>query len=324
MNYFDLKNSIKKTVKPFYILDGEDFYFKNECCKLFENLVDIEAVDFNISNFDTTIAPESLMIELSTPPLMSEYRVIFLKSEPKKLEKEKQERLKTTIFEWLKDVCPGVVLIVIDEESNFKNCHKVGEVIDCSKQDNNIIADLVREIFDSKGKQCDIALIKEIISDYNNDMMVISNEISKLCDYVEGNIITAEDIKQVVATNLENDVFKLTDYISNEKNDLAYELLTQLLSKGEQPLKLLALITAQYRRMFICKVSQLSDADLAKELGVKPYAITVSRRMAKKYKPMQLKRILDELQLIEFQSKNGQINMTEGLNLAFLYVTNRR
>lgn len=325
MNVQDLAKNLQVEVKPLYLIVGGDLYYKKQAFNFFKNLVDDVAGDFNISYVNTAVTPEMLFINLQTPPLMSDYKVVFLSSDGKKLDKEKAKAFEEKIIEWVKNPCPNVVLVADSEEDCFKFLTKVSEIVDCKKQTPSFLYDEVAKIIQKNGYFADDVTIKEIITKCNNDMMIITGELAKLFAYSDKKIINYEMVCSIVVNNIEQSVFKLTDNIANGNAGEAIAIMDNLLASGEQPLKILATIISHYRRMFICKISTLSNEELAKELGVKStYAIDIAKRLGKSYKPMQLKKLVEKMQYIEYSAKNGGIGMLDGLNLALTYALNRR
>lgn len=324
MNILNLAQELNNKIKPFYMICGNDSYYRKLALKQFESLVDSQTVDFNLTYCASSCSVDELLIALSTPPFLSDYRLVIWQSDGKKIDKDKTKQLEEKLKQWINNPCPDVVLLALNEGDTFKPFLKISEIVDCSQQDTSVLLNVVMEMITKRGFKAETQLVREIIVRCNNDMATISSELEKLFCYVQNNVITADDVENVVINNVEQDVFKLTDNIASGNYDMAYSLLNNLLLKGEQPQKLLALITSQYRRMFVVKVSKDSDDILASQLGIKPYAISKLQKTAVKYKPMQLKKLTDKLQLIEYQAKSGQIGMTEGLNLAMTYVTDRR
>lgn len=324
MNILNLTQALNTKIQPFYIINGDDSYYKKLALNQFKRLVDGFTADFNITYCASSCSVEELIIAISTPPFMSDYRLVVWQADGKKIDKDKTKKLEVKLKDWLKDPCPNVVLLAINEVDCFKAFFKLAELVDCSRQDTSVLLSYVSNLVNKKGYSIDNALIKEIVIRCNNDMATINGELEKLFFYCDNKNITTQAVEAVVINNVEQDVFKLTDSIANGNSGAAYLLLDNLLLKGEQPQKILALITSQYRRMFVAKISSDNDATLATQLNIKPYAVSIARKTAAKYKPMQLKRLVDKLQLIEYQAKSGLIGMNEGLNLAMAYVIGRR
>jgi DNA polymerase III delta subunit len=67
-------------------------------------------------------------------------------------------------------------------------------------------------------------------------------------------------------------------------------------------------------------LSTLNDYELASEFNVKPYSITVSRKLAAGFSKLGLKKIVDRLALLEYRFKSGVMSDKSALELAFTYL----
>ena len=67
-------------------------------------------------------------------------------------------------------------------------------------------------------------------------------------------IINKEDIDLIINRSLEQNVFLLTEYIQKGKKNKAIQLVNDLIIMKEEPIKLLALITSNYRLYYQCKI----------------------------------------------------------------------
>lgn len=324
MKVQELSQNLKKVVKPFYMISGDDLYFKKMAISAFKGLVSEDAFDFNITMATTAMSSDAFDVCLQTPPLMSDYRVVFLNSDGKAIPKDKAKEYEEKVKKWVKDPCMNVVLVADNEDDNFKFLSKYAEVVDCKKEKPIYLVGQVCKMISQNGYQINESSVREIVLRCNNDMMIIQNELAKLYAIAEDKNITFDMVQDIVVNNVEQSVFKLTDFIAQGNSGEAFLIVENLLGQGIQPLTILATIASQYRRMFICKVSTQSDEELSKQLGTQQFAVEIAKRTAKSYKPMQLKKIVDKLQLIEYQSKSGEIGMVEGLNLAITYAINRR
>ncbi|WP_376750444.1 DNA polymerase III subunit delta, partial [Mammaliicoccus sciuri] len=83
--------------------------------------------------------------------------------------------------------------------------------------------------------------------------------------------INKQDVNQIINRSLEQNVFLLTEYIQKRKKEQAIHLVKALITMKEEPIKLLALITSNYRLFYQCKIlSQkgYSGQQIAKTIGV--------------------------------------------------------
>lgn len=323
INILDLEENLKNKIMPLYIITGNDFYFRKRAIDSFLAMFDSTLSLFNITyfNFDEPIS--NMEIAVNTPPMMCDYRLVVIRGDIKKANKEFENRYDKFISNYLESKT-NTILVLLDEDSFFKNVYKKGELIDCNCLEASLLLPFVKKLINAKGYNIDDITLKDFVVRCNSSMTTITNELEKLYAIAENKSISQSDIEEVVTSNIEEGIFKLTDAISNRDIDKAYTLVDTFLEKGEQPTMILGLITAQFKRVFLSKISKDSDNDLAVKLGVKPFAIKLSRSLAKNYKPMQLKKIVDMLQNIEYKIKSGELGTLEGLQLALSNVLYRR
>ena len=106
----------------------------------------------------------------------------------------------------------------------------------------------------------------------------------------------------------------------NVKNgDKAIKILDQI---GKEQ-GILGLITNHFRRLFFISTSELDDKTLANLLNVKEYAIKKQREQTKNFSKIQLKRIFEMLEDVDFKIKSGAMlseNALYFLVLSILYI----
>ncbi len=82
----------------------------------------------------------------------------------------------------------------------------------------------------------------------------------------------------MINRSLEQNVFLLTEYIQKRKKRTSNSFI-YLITMKEEPIKLLALITSNYRLFYQCKIlSQkgYSGQQIAKTIGVHPYRVKLA------------------------------------------------
>lgn len=80
-------------------------------------------------------------------------------------------------------------------------------------------------------------------------------EIEKIAGFAKDKQVTAADIEKTAQRIPEASVFELTDRLSEQNFDAAALLLGELLQSGEHPIKLLAMIGYQFRKLYMAKVA---------------------------------------------------------------------
>ncbi|MCO4327978.1 DNA polymerase III subunit delta [Staphylococcus hyicus] len=116
---------------------------------------------------------------------------------------------------------------------------------------------------------------------------LINQELDKLLLYIgDKPTINLEDVKTIVNRSLEQNVFLLTEYIQNGQKQKAVTLMRDLIQLKEEPIKLLALITSNYRLYYqslILNQKGYSEQQIAKTVGAHPYRVKLALRHARKY-----------------------------------------
>lgn len=116
--------------------------------------------------------------------------------------------------------------------------------------------------------------LQELVGD---DLWRADNELGKLAAYCHGRPGTTEDVQTLVADEVEENIFALTDAIGQRRTSDALKLLHQQQRAGVNPLELTAKITWHYRNLLHAKAwlvehgGRASSWTLAEELDLHPF-----------------------------------------------------
>lgn len=138
--------------------------------------------------------------------------------------------------------------------SFVKSLKKAGEYIEFTSQSHSQLYDWIRRHFAEAGKRIGIAECERLVFLSGQLMTGLLPEIDKIASYVNGDTVTVEDIEKVAHRIPEAQAFDLTDRISEKNYDGAAAVLSELLRCGEHPIKILALIGMQMRRIYAARV----------------------------------------------------------------------
>jgi DNA polymerase-3 subunit delta len=113
------------------------------------------------------------------------------------------------------------------------------------------------------GKNLDSRARETILARAGDDLRAFQQELDKLLLFVgDRPSIRAEDVEAIVTDQGEGWVFDLTRAIAERDARAALMQLGRLLAQGEHPLKILATVTAEVRRLLYAR--QLLETDLVK------------------------------------------------------------
>ena len=155
--------------------------------------------------------------------------------------------------------------------------------------------------------------IDELILLVGNDLQQITQEITKLKAYKNGEVIDEVDIKIMVKAKADDNIFKLTDALAGKQRNLALQLINDQFISGNQPLSLLGTISWQFKSLL--KIKSLTEghqrpnsATLASKLGLHPYVVQKNLAVSRGFSLDQLIKIQNDLLIIEQQLKSGAKN----------------
>jgi len=153
-----------------------------------------------------------------------------------------------------------------------------------------------------------------------NNLWRIVSEIEKLSLYKinSGSRIEEEDIKKMVKSELETDIFKTIDAISSQNNKKALELLHSHLEQGDSPIYLFSMIRFQIKNLLIVK--DLSEKGMpyslmVSESGLHPFVMKKSYNLSHRFSLDGLKKIYWEIFELEIKIKTGKIDPSVALDL---------
>ncbi len=148
---------------------------------------------------------------------------------------------------------------------------------------------------------------------------MLANELDKLATYVgTGGTINANDIRQLSAHVQEARIFDLTDALAQRNRKQALDILHDLLSDGEPPLKLISTITSQVRSLLLVKeLSQkgMRSAQIASTLGLAPFIVDKALRQVGKFNMTQLENAYRQLMATDAALKRSRLAPEMALDL---------
>lgn len=107
------------------------------------------------------------------------------------------------------------------------------------------------------------------------------------------------------------DIFKLIEGAITKNLGKAFDILDDMYRQGEDPIKIVNLLSRQIRVIFQAKtlLSQgKQESDIATMLRLHPYVVTIAGQQAKYYELNVLVTLLAELSTLDNHMKTGQVD----------------
>ncbi|PID56057.1 DNA polymerase III subunit delta [candidate division KSB3 bacterium] len=299
-------------IRPLYLFQGQETFLIEECLDLVkQTLIPAESTECNYSKFaagDTEIG--AVMDHVQTMPFLSTRRLVVLTD---------IQNLKATDQRLLLSYCssPNPSSCLVLTASKLDKRVKLAQVL---KQQAEIVQ--FWKLFDRDlppwivrratqyGRSMSIAAAQLLLECAGNDLRRLDSELKKIIAYAKGREISPKLVEQVVGNIREGDVFELVDALGNGDTMTALVVLNQLLTEGEQPLRILAMLTRQFRLLWKAKAClteqrSLPPKQLAATLGLPPRAAEGIVRQARRFSQVKLKEALKQIYEVDRALKSS-------------------
>ncbi|ATH95452.1 DNA polymerase III subunit delta [Bacillus glycinifermentans] len=320
---FDVWKSLKKgDIHPVYCLYGKETYLLQETVqRIRQAVVDEETKDFNLSVFDLEEDALDLAVEdAETFPFMGERRLVvaknptFLTAEKKK---DKPEHNLEALEAYIAQPAPYSVFVLLapyeklDERKKLtKLLKKHADMVEAKELNGPETADFIKGLAKSEGKQIDSDAAEELVILCNASLSAIAQEVKKLSTYIgDRDEILLEDVRKLVARGLEQNIFELINKVVNRRRTEALQIFYDLLKQNEEPIKMMALIANQFRLILQTKYfSQqgYGQKQIASNLKVHPFRIKLAIDQARLFSETELKSIMEQLAVMDYEMKTGK------------------
>lgn len=313
MKYSELKRSLAGGVKPVYILCGSDDFLRNyaiglikdKCVSMPEiNFLSVEEGNFTGDTVNTVIN------SLNSYPFLSEKRMVVVKE----YYPSQDELKRSGIGDILLNPSETSVFVISDKKSGkFFDKFTKAEKVDCNSElvlCIGWICNAAKKRGIELGPKCAEKIANYCLLDFTK----INSELNKLLDFCsEKKRVDDSDIEEIVHKDGEYRVYEMTERIAEGKVEEAYCILFDMLSKNENKQMIFISVYSHFRRMLHISLASGSDAEIAENLGVKEYAVKMTRRQIRKFSVKRLKNICDKLSDYDIMFKSGDTGLDEAL-----------
>lgn len=311
MQFVDFKKSLQTKIQPLYIIGGKEFYLVNNALHNLINACKVTMPEMNITYIED-VPLDDIFVMCETLPFLSDKRIIVAKNYS--FDANSIAKIKDYLKNYNATTCLVFTSLTSVEDNDIPcvNCDTLPKATLASKLN-----------MDAKNAGCEIqpsALVK-LMDFCNYSITTASNELEKLISYTKDKkVISDEDVNFVCyKQEKEINIFDLTDAISKKDKSTALKILRRLISDGNQK-SVVSLLYTYYRRLFLTLASKrLSDDNLAKILGVKPYAINIYRQQAKILGSEKILNSMNMLTKIDTATKSSFTSLDEELYLFLFY-----
>ncbi len=336
----------------FYLLHGEDEFSSRERLK---KLREQGKFEYNCDTYDgTEVALNTIIMTCDTLPFLSEQRLVVIEGLPKRKRGEvgseatsssgeavetKTKRGKKggknaaltragfekALAEHVALMPETTVLVVLVNEvletTNplVKAAEKYGKIMQSTLPKGAALETWIAKRASGIGVQIMPDAVTLLANFIGGHLRLLANEIDKLATYVgPGGTITSDVLRLLSVQVQEARIFDLTDALAQRNRKRALNVLHDLLTDGEPPIKLVSTITSQVRSLLMIKdLAQkgMRAQQIASTIGMSPFIVDKALRQVGNFSTAQLETTYRILLATDAALKRSRLTPEMALDL---------
>ncbi len=252
--------------------------------------------DFNRIVFDyIETEVEHIIEECITLPFLSDRKVVIVKDAFLFTAEKKRTSVNQNIdkmIQYIEDKEDETLLIFVTSAEKLDNRKKItklikkqGKIIECEEMNERELVQYINDAVKNEGLTIRNDAVNELLNRTGVNYTIVKNELEKLMLFAD-NVITVEDVNIIVSKSLEANVFSLTDFILKDQKREAVNVFRDLILQKEEPIKLLGLISSQFRLYYQTKILMnegMRQDEISSRLKVHPYRVKLAISQVNQY-----------------------------------------
>lgn len=276
--------------------------------------------DFNFIKIDAKeVIAEDIAYEASLQSIGYDrkavvvYNPYFLSTEREKVKFDREPNF-AMLVDYINNPNESTDLFFI---ANYPKLNEKNEVVKALKVHANILEarditpaewpSFAKKYFDKLDVQIDIDAITELVNRIENDATRFVNEAEKLALY--SSHITKKDVEMLVSRPLDANAFGIFDNLIHGNNKGAIRIYRDLLVEAEEPVKLISLISTQFRLLaqtYSLAREGLTQKEIASELKIHEYRVKLALDNSRFIKYGKVMKTLNDLYNLDYAIKSGE------------------
>jgi DNA polymerase-3 subunit delta len=308
----------KGKARPVYLLYGDEAYLVERARGQIVDALLPQLRELNYTSYEADQAPPSEVINAcNTLPCMAQRRIVLVKGAHQYAKNDLR-----SFRPYVQSPCPTTSLVFIAEEMTAEFLKDVKDgAFHLERPLQREIISWIRTIARELGKEITAEAAGYFEEAVGRDLQGIYHELSKATLYVgDRKRIELQDVERVVSDVRVTTIFDLTKAIGERDLKRALRALERIWESGEPPLKILGMISRQFRHLLMTKevlVQGGGTEEVKKQLGISnPYYLRELAAQAKGFSQASLQRALKSLWQADLKLKRSSLSrrlLLEGL-----------
>ncbi|MCA9537593.1 MAG: DNA polymerase III subunit delta [Myxococcales bacterium] len=289
-----------------YLLCGEETFLTRQAADWLRGVVLEGAIeDFNLDRFDGRDSPdiEAIAQAARTLPMMADRRLVLVRNAEALFVFGKDALSKLLDYIAAPDPTTCLVFQAMDKVNRgsvlYKRLAKHGCVLDNKALPERELHGFVRQRAEGRGRRIDGEAAALLVEAIGRDLGALDAALERLTLFVPApGLLDVAAVEATVPHTRARTVWELVDAVAERDVARTLERAHQLLDQGEDALRLLGLITYQFRQLLIgrsARAQGVSPQDAAQKAGVPPFRARNFLRHIENYNLRELLAALDRL-----------------------------
>lgn len=273
---------------------------------------------------------DELISNIETPAFGYEKKMIVVKNaglfqkEGKRVNagiKEQKEKILSYFTENIEQMKQYTIVVFIEEiaEKNklFTLLEKQGKVCAFEKQTPSQLVARLKAIYAAYQVKIEESTLKYLIESCGTSMQELINESRKLIEYAgKDGTVQKEDVDLLCMKEVNAVIFTLTDSLGQKNITAALQTLQNLIYNKEPLQKIVITLYNHFKKLYLTTLALEEKKDIVNVLNLKPnqiFLVSKYKKQASYFQKEELRNILEELILLDKNSKVGLIDLQIGL-----------
>lgn len=298
--------------KKVYLLYGEETYLKRQYRDRMTKAMIPDGDTINYAYFEGKgIRPGELIDLAETMPFFAERRLIVVENSG--FFKNAVPELADYIKEMPDTACFLFIESEVDKRGKlFKAVKDRGRIVEMGRQDEKTLLYWIAGNVKKEGRQIKESTARYLVSKTGTDMENLEKELEKLFSYTLGkDEITAADIDDICTTQITNKIFDMIEAVAAKRQKQALDYYYDLLALKEPPMRILYLLSRQFKLLLEVKdlMGRGNDkAQIAKTAKLHPFVAGKYMQQCRTFSKAELRDIMEEAASTEEMVKTGRMN----------------
>lgn len=302
-----------------YLLYGEESYLKKQYKNRLTQAILPPDDTVNYAYYEGKGIPVAEVIDLAeTMPFFSERRLVVVENSGFFKHGEAE------LAEYVKQLPDTAYFIFVESEIDkrgkmYKAVKDKGRAVELLRQDEKTLLLWLSSFVKREQRQVQESTLRYLVAKTGTDMENLEKEMEKLLCYTIGRTeLTVLDIDEICTTQISNKIFEMIEAVAGKRQKAALDYYYDLLALKEPPMRILFLLSRQFKLLLEVKTMSKQGADkktIAQETGLHPFVVGKYIDQCRVFSEKVLRGILEEAVDLEESVKTGRLLDTMSVEL---------